>query len=202
MRKSLPIRVDSPCTERWAEMQKAAGGRHCARCEKTVIDLSTVTRSAAEAIVRAHGGSMCVRLAANDRGETVFRAERARVPVLAPVALAGLLAACAPDAAVSIDDTEAVLEPDDASTDAHALDLPTTGFGGSLATGVAMPEPPTHAPLVPAVEPYPTWGPGVDGTPTDEQRALTRRKQRQQSQQLITGPTLHHTMGVMACPID
>jgi hypothetical protein len=185
-------------------MRPRGEGRHCERCEKTVVDLSRVTRSQAEAMVRAHGGQLCARLAEDETGKTVFRPERTRLPVFAPIALAGLLAACAPEASEEVapsDDTEEVLDPGDG---AH-LDASAVGFGGSLATGVMMPIAPSHAPVpVPVAVAVSTLGPGTDGTPTDEQLALTRRKQRrrQQPPPQTTGQGVHHMMGVMACDLD
>jgi hypothetical protein len=212
--KSLSIRVASPCSERWADMRPRGDGRHCERCEKTVVDLSRMTRGQAEALVRSRTGELCVRIAEDDRGQLVFRAEPKRLPVLGPMALAGLLAACAsPPSAepVVADETEEALEPDLGESDGAGLDASSASFGGSLATGVMMPMAPTHA--EPTLVPPPSdWGyargvqgPGSDGTPTPEQVSLTRRKQRQRRQQQVpptSGPIIHHTMGVMACPID
>lgn len=203
MPKSLSIRVASPCSERWADMRPRGDGRHCERCEKTVVDLSRMTRAQAEAVVRGRTGELCVRIAEDDRGQLVFRAEPKRLPVLGPMALAGLLAACAPEPSAEpavADETEEALEPDVAESDGTGLDASSDSFGGSLATGVPMPTAPTHAP--PSAPPPLVLGPGTDGTPTPAQIALTRRKQRQRQQVPPTGPTIHHTVGVMACPID
>ncbi len=200
----MRFEVASPCSERWADMRPRGAGRHCERCAKTVVDLTRVTRAKAESIAREHGGELCVRLAEDSRGEAVFRAEPRRLPVLAPVALAGWLAACAPPAldAPADDETAQVFDPDEAETGV-GLDGSASSFGGSLATGVMMPMAP--APDVPA--PVVLAPPPValdDGTPTPEQVALTRRKEqrRRQVPTQPTRPTIQHRMGVVRCPID
>jgi hypothetical protein len=181
VRRRLPVRIESPCQEDWSAMTPRGEGRHCARCESTVIDMTRMTRAHAVAIAREQGGKVCGRVRANARGEAVFAPEPSPFG-LVPVALAGLLAACAPD--------EAAQEPADvvvAVTDApRAIDLsaPQSGsFGGSLATGVMMPiGPEAIAPPPPSVVAAPC---AVDEPvePTPEQIALTRRKHARQHAQ-------------------
>ncbi|MEZ4390179.1 MAG: hypothetical protein R3A48_03710 [Polyangiales bacterium] len=55
------VRVASPCHERWDEMTGDAQARHCARCDKSVYNLSAMTRDAAEALLRQREGRICVR---------------------------------------------------------------------------------------------------------------------------------------------
>ncbi len=203
MTKSLSMRVASPCSERWEDMLPRGEGRHCASCEKTVVDLTRVTRRQAEQLVREKGGALCVRLAEDERGELVFRSERKRLPVFAPVALASLLAACAaePNETGPIED-ETEHPVDLPEGDATHLDASPASFGGSLATGMMMPVAPTHACAISSAELLPP-PPGSDGNPTADQLALTRRKHRRTAgQQQSSVPVVHHTMGVMALSRD
>ena len=55
------VRVASPCTERWDSMAGDERVRFCGRCAKNVYDLSALTASQAEALLRERGESMCVR---------------------------------------------------------------------------------------------------------------------------------------------
>jgi len=55
------VRVASPCKERWDGMAGDERVRFCDRCEKNVYDLSALTASQAEALLRERGESMCVR---------------------------------------------------------------------------------------------------------------------------------------------
>ena len=43
MRKSITIRVPEPCHEDWNKMTPRDKGRHCAACQKTVIDFTNYT---------------------------------------------------------------------------------------------------------------------------------------------------------------
>lgn len=55
------VRVASPCSARWDEMKGDDRVRHCASCDKKVYDLSAVRAEEAEALLRAHGTSLCAR---------------------------------------------------------------------------------------------------------------------------------------------
>lgn len=169
-------------------------GRHCTSCDKTVVDLTRLTRAQAEATVKAHGGALCGRLALDAHGEPVFRPEPAR---LAPAVLAaGLLAACgasdpppSPVAHAPVASAEPPAGPASEPADLRR-------FGGSVATGTMMPIsalPPAPPPPAPAIE-IPS-GQDEPVTPTPEQRRLTRRKQLAR-----TPPVVSHTLGVIRCP--
>jgi len=57
-------------------MERRAGGRHCAQCNKQVHDLSSVTEARARAIALLFGSSgMCGRLRADAFGEAIWRKE-------------------------------------------------------------------------------------------------------------------------------
>jgi hypothetical protein len=163
-------------------------GRHCARCASTVLDLSRITRSQAEAILRERGGEVCGRVRANARGEAVFALEPVRRG-LVPVALAGLLAACSAGPSEEPAPETAHAEPP------HEVGLAMTtsgSFGGSLATGVMMPVGP-DAPLTTPVVPSIQIPRDDEVMPTDEQRALTRRKH--QRPPIAYPPPTHVLMG-------
>jgi len=56
------IRVASPCSEAWAQMNGDDRVRACAKCQQNVYNLSAMTREQAEALVRErNGGRLCVR---------------------------------------------------------------------------------------------------------------------------------------------
>jgi hypothetical protein len=41
--KPIHITIPNPCQQDWANMQPDAGGRHCAHCQKTVVDFTSYT---------------------------------------------------------------------------------------------------------------------------------------------------------------
>lgn len=90
----MPITPDSPCHERWSALTPSGDGRYCGKCDKTVVDLTQLTRRQAEKLVVKSGGSMCGRMRLDPSGAPAFRRETERVPGLLSVAAAGLLAAC------------------------------------------------------------------------------------------------------------
>jgi len=65
-KRALPmldqIRVASPCNAEWNEMVGDERVRFCLSCEKNVYNLSSMTRDAAEALLRERmGNELCVR---------------------------------------------------------------------------------------------------------------------------------------------
>ncbi|HJL14332.1 MAG TPA: hypothetical protein RMH99_01680, partial [Sandaracinaceae bacterium LLY-WYZ-13_1] len=73
--------ITDPCQEPWERMKPRAEGRYCERCERTVIDLSRMTRREAERRVRAATEDrICVQLALDPLDRPVFRPEPKRAP--------------------------------------------------------------------------------------------------------------------------
>lgn len=65
------ISIASPCGESWEGMTPSGTGRHCAKCDKVVLDLTECTRE--QAFERVIGGRKCVRLMITADGRTRFR---------------------------------------------------------------------------------------------------------------------------------
>ncbi len=55
------IRVASPCPAEWKTMTGDDQVRHCAQCDKSVFNLSGMTREEAETLIVAKQGKLCVR---------------------------------------------------------------------------------------------------------------------------------------------
>jgi len=56
------IRIPEPCHESWATMTPTGGGRHCATCQKTVIDFSLKSDAEIMAYFTQATGETCGRL--------------------------------------------------------------------------------------------------------------------------------------------
>lgn len=83
------------CPADWNAMTPVAGGRHCATCDKTVVDVRRKTRAQFDAICKG-AGELCVRANANALGELVFMpTPKRRLPLVAQAAFSLALAACA-----------------------------------------------------------------------------------------------------------
>lgn len=59
------VEVKNPCTEDWEKMHGNDRVRFCDHCAKDVKNLSAVTRKEAMRMVRASGGSLCIRYKEN-----------------------------------------------------------------------------------------------------------------------------------------
>lgn len=55
------VEVKSPCSEDWNDMKGTDKVRFCSHCAKNVNNLSEMTRKEATRLVRASGGSLCIR---------------------------------------------------------------------------------------------------------------------------------------------
>jgi len=56
------IRVSSPCNARWEDMAGDERARFCGQCRKNVFNLSAMTRTEIEVLIREHEGKFCGRL--------------------------------------------------------------------------------------------------------------------------------------------
>lgn len=102
-RVSLPllssVSVASPCNASWDSMKGDDRVRHCGQCAKDVFDLSAMAAEQAEALLREHGASLCVRFYRRRDG-TVMTSDcpvggrkRRKVKVAAAVLAGGLMTA-------------------------------------------------------------------------------------------------------------
>ena len=92
------LAIETPCSEPWEGMTGDDRVRHCAACRLDVHDLSAMTRTEAEALVRTADGRLCARIHRRPDGRVLTRdcgparrgvqRRRTRVRVL----LTGLLA--------------------------------------------------------------------------------------------------------------
>lgn len=91
--RSASLRVVSPCHEDYGAMQGSGATRFCESCEKSVTNLSAMTRVDAEKFLAANAGKkVCVRYRVQ-HGELVFLPARAkRLAFVAVLSLA--MAAC------------------------------------------------------------------------------------------------------------
>lgn len=69
--EGLGLTVNSPCTAEWDSMNGNAQVRFCTHCEKSVHNLSAMTRKDALRFVRANAAGVCVRYYSDPRGRTV-----------------------------------------------------------------------------------------------------------------------------------
>lgn len=57
----MKLNIPQPCNESWHQMTPAARGRHCASCQKTVVDFSNSTDATILAYFKSANQSVCGR---------------------------------------------------------------------------------------------------------------------------------------------
>ena len=60
-KKQYNIRVDNPCMQDWASMEKSDKGRYCMHCAKTVIDFTKLSDRQAIQQIERNAGNLCGR---------------------------------------------------------------------------------------------------------------------------------------------
>jgi hypothetical protein len=89
------LHLPQPCAESWAAMTPTAAGRHCAACQKTVVDFTHKTDAEILATLRQAAGETCGRLRADQLGRPLVApapARRWHAWLGAALALSGVLA--------------------------------------------------------------------------------------------------------------
>jgi len=143
------IRVASPCHERWDAMTGDEQARFCGSCRKNVYNLSSMTREAAEALVRSKEGDLCVRFFRRTDG-TILTADcpvgvrRKRVQLVAAAGAVTALAAGAVGLAFAQTGSAAapVSTPVAAPVVAHPVGVPGAPIGeiqGQMVQGDVAP---------------------------------------------------------------
>ena len=167
----MKFRVRRPCDEGWERMEPRPGGRHCARCDHTVVDFTRMTRAQAQARVARARGPVCGHVRV-DRGtrEVVFVPEPSRAPRWAGgLVLAAALAGTGCDRAAERDATE--IAASEAAGSGGASDGPPMApVDPSADAG------PGDAGVTRALRADEIDLPASSGRPTAAQRALTARK--------------------------
>jgi CarboxypepD_reg-like domain len=57
--KSFQLQIPNPCTQPWSEMSVTDAGRHCAQCDKVVIDFSKMSDEEVNAVFQKNNGKIC-----------------------------------------------------------------------------------------------------------------------------------------------
>lgn len=64
MPRATTLTIPQPCHESWAAMTPTAQGRHCAACQKTVVDFTTLSDAEILALLLQNRGGTCGRFKA------------------------------------------------------------------------------------------------------------------------------------------
>lgn len=69
--KHIQISIPHPCSQNWDEMTPAAKGRHCAQCQKTVIDFTGWSDAALYNYFANNTGNVCGRVTGAQLNRTI-----------------------------------------------------------------------------------------------------------------------------------
>jgi len=79
-RRVLPfeVAVTTPCRQAWREMQGSASQRHCAACDRDVLNFAAMTPRQIERAAALSGGHLCARISRREDGSLVTLPEPVR----------------------------------------------------------------------------------------------------------------------------
>lgn len=98
-RRIRELTISKPCRESWEAMAGGGPDRFCAACNRSVHDLSALTRRQAVDLLRNNAGKVCGRIDHDDRGNQIFAKERAPIERLLQISILGASAAASAAAA-------------------------------------------------------------------------------------------------------
>ena len=166
----IDLRIAAPCHESWVGMTPDGRGRHCARCAKTVVDVTAMTPSAGRAFVAAElpkrlarGEHVCVRAHADTRGRLLRPGVRRYLLTngLAAV-LAMTLAGCGSEPSVITGGVEPKTQPAQAApTSAPLMGTPAPVPPPEESPMMGSMAPPLRGEVAPVVEPEPAAVPAT-----------------------------------------
>lgn len=153
------MKVASPCSAKWEDMSGDAHARHCAQCDKSVYDLSSLSAPDAEALLRERGQSLCVRFYRRADGTvlnadcTVGAKRKRRLQVVGGALAASLMGAGAAFAAMA---TATMGEPSVADVPPCSARLPENvgEWEGEMMMGEAVYDPTWDADPAPEAPEY------------------------------------------------
>lgn len=142
MRKLTVLResalyLEGPCHESFLDMPVRGAGRHCGSCERTVVDMTRMSREEAETLYAKSGGDLCGYVLRDAEGTAFFPEVQRPTLGLAAVGLAATLLAPGCGAAdVRADEPPSLLVDDAPPMLAYTQGLPGRDPGNqNLAQG-------------------------------------------------------------------
>lgn len=126
------LRIANPCHESWAAMTPTSTGRHCAACQKTVVDFSQKTDAEILAALRQAAGETCGRLRADQLHRPLV------VPTTAPRWRAWLGAALAAGSVLSASKASAQASSRHTSGRPASVASQPTNRANDIVTGAPM----------------------------------------------------------------
>jgi len=116
------LKVITPCSANWEQMNGSDQKRFCSECSKHVFDFSQMTRQQIEAVTSIHQGNLCARITRREDGSMVmlnaplpiYSSRRSNSPMLS-AAVATMLSLSVPATAqpITIEQGRVVAQPQD-----------------------------------------------------------------------------------------
>ncbi len=136
------VRVAAPCTSDWDQMIGSERVRFCGQCSLNVYNLSSMTRSDAEALIARTEGRLCVRFYRRSDGSIItkdcpvgLRAIRRRVSYIGKAfssMVLGLFAGLGVHEAFSISSVDTFASPNFMGRIARRADPPVPSTGNAI----------------------------------------------------------------------
>jgi hypothetical protein len=110
-RRARQLTIANPCRESWNAMEGGDTLRFCGACNRSVHDLSALTRRQAADLFTKNSGKLCGRISYDERGNQVFARERSPIERLMQISVLGASAMASAAAAPSCEVKVRVVDP-------------------------------------------------------------------------------------------
>jgi len=105
------LTIANPCRESWSSMAGGDTQRFCNVCNRSVHDLSALTRRQAGDLFANNAGKVCGRISYDERGKQIFARERRPIERLMQISVLGASAVASAAAAPSCEVKVRVIDP-------------------------------------------------------------------------------------------
>jgi hypothetical protein len=105
------LTIANPCRESWNTMAGGDTQRFCDACNRSVHDLSALTRRQVADLLASNAGKVCGRISYDERGKQIFIKERSAIERLMQISVLGASAVASASAASSCEVKVRVVDP-------------------------------------------------------------------------------------------
>jgi hypothetical protein len=131
------LTIVNPCHESWSTMSGGDMQRFCDVCNRSVHDLSVLTRRQASDLLANNGGKVCGRISFDKRGNQIFAKDRRPIERLMQISVLGASAAVSAAAAPTCTVKVRVVDPSGAVVPKAGVNIRNTAGAEAVSSGTS-----------------------------------------------------------------
>ena len=136
-RRVPQLTIANPCRESWDAMDGGNSHRFCNACNRSVHDLSALTRRQAADLLANNQGKVCGRITYDERGSQIFAREHSPIERLMQISFLGVSAMASAAAAPGCDVRVRVVDPMGAMIPKATVTISKAGDAEAVSSGTS-----------------------------------------------------------------